>query len=50
MVKIIKTNLYYSARTVMKVKFCFFKNEEAGFFIEGAGSVKKLEPFFESKG
>ena len=24
----------------MKVKLCFFKNEEAGFFKNGAGSVK----------
>ena len=49
MVKIIKTNLYDGAGTIMKVKLCFFKNEETGFFKKRAGSVKKVEPLFDSK-
>ena len=37
------------ARIVVKVKLCFFKNEEAGFF-KKSWVRQKVEPIFESKG
>ena len=35
-----KNNLFEGVRTIVKVKLCFLKYEEAEFFYKGAGSIK----------
>ena len=41
--------MYDGVRTVMKVKQCFFKNEDAGFLKKRAGSVKRYSRYLKVK-